>query len=233
MDQSFSWHRVVGAGDAPWRAEWVKDHRQFFEIQRNEPDDKRIVVSDTNFTHLVRGGPWETYYPLQSPISLHRNFAALPSQITDRSTEELFQFIYWFGFLEIENPGPGIGERLSFWFYELREMQTVVSAFDARFEIAETLSHPPDCERTLINQKLIDHCKATLTPDDAVTVAPTNLLGVMWLEYASAVHRLAEGRRPAFRQCAVCARHFEQARRDQKFCTQNCKMKEYRTRTGR
>jgi hypothetical protein len=168
-------------------------------------------------------GPWETYFPLQSQISVHRNFAALPSRVTDRFIEELLRFIYWFGFLEIEHPGPGYGEYLGYWRDELRQMQAAISAHDQN----KLLS-------SLINQKLSDHCTPILTPDDGLTITPVNLLGVMWLEHASVVERsINKGRAVVFRQCLVCSRHFEQVRRDQKFCTHNCKMKEYRTRTGR
>ena len=214
MDDSFPWNRIVGSGEAPWAAPAEEHH--FFEIQRTKQGHKRIEVSATELA-------WEGYLPLKSQISLHRNFAALPSRVTNRFVGELMRFVYWFGFLENEYHKLGYGEYLDFWHEEVKLMQAAVRAYDQN-----------ELVLLLVNQKLADHCAPTLTPDDGLTITPTNLLGVMWLEFASATDRRVNGpKAPVFRQCLVCSRYYEQARRDQKFCTHACKMKQYRTRTGR
>ena len=59
-------------------------------------------------------------------------------------------------------------------------------------------------------------------------LAPTSLLGALWLQFAQAI----EGNKQ-YRQCEQCRRWFEigaQVREDAKFCKQACRSKSYRER---
>ena len=213
MNETFSWNRATGSGDMPWVN---RNHEQFgFGIESTGPRDKRIVVSTTETTEA---DTWEAYFPMQSTISLHRNFAAIPTRPPKKFIHEILNFVYWFGFLKIGSPRPGKSEDLDFWRSELRDMQSAIIAYDLNEESFD-----------VAREKVDEHCAVTLTEEEGLIITPRNLIGVMWLEYASSVHR-KKTKAPVFCECLCCPRFFEQSRKDQKFCCHNCKMYMWRLR---
>jgi len=174
---------------------------------------------------LEEHGDWEAYRPLNEALSVHRNFADLPYRSKSKLRPAISDFIYWFGFLTAEpEKSEHLAEPLDLWVDNVKLFKEAIRAHDGNSLAFVDIA----------NSEIPTHCVPIILPDDLLTVSPTNLVGAMWMEMIDGFERLVEGgRTPEFSNCAVCSRWYERMRVDQKFCSQNCKMKEYRTRTGR
>ena len=211
IDASDPWWRIDGAGRSPWSVSPSLD--RVLAIGRDSASEVAVM---TTVDHREN---WEPYAPLDSAVSLHRNLARLSLLSAREFGAEVLQFIYFFGFLFEALPPAGYSERLSMWRREVDDIFEAVVGYENQ-----------EVNHLRITDKLLEHCGASFTPDYGLAVAPKNLVGVMWIELAGAYEELLGGRSPAFLDCEICARVFSRSRKDQRFCSHNCKMKDYRER---
>jgi hypothetical protein len=195
-------------------------------------EDKPTTDSEGKPAHLVGWGePIANWF---DQIDKMKRVLCLWESARRADKAELEKSIKWTGDGEVRYEY-GTPEQPPFggtWLAS-KKMNLAVSALE-HFRHGDVIQPAKYCVQKLINDELTVHVAPKLLWEQSwqqlgLYLAPTNLIGALWLQFARAV-----AGNKVYRQCRTCREWFEVsprvARSDREFCKPSCKVSAYRSR---